>query len=567
MFSSGAKSDQQVALQVGVVGIVSTVIEITTMALPTLQSLCQQQMMESMRMGRWDNCSENPFRSMPTKIVNILMDCLYSLPHTHFLKIEDSLLLLTSGKIKQLDFRYFKNNEFNEYDPDDFFCKDICATYNVLYNKVKYNQSERYYKRAKIHHANDDQATDDILLHMVSKDSCQNIRTFILPPYWCFDASTITSLIQTSPNLEEIHASSGFEFEVLRNRQELRNLRLHLDILKFFGDQPEAMVGILASIKNLEIFALFAALRNPHEYFKLIAKVLMVCPNITSLGLVDSSFALHHIHKEKETPIQFKLQKCFWGVCRRTRTLFQKVPFNIPAYRDSSEFIRNSVELCPLVEELALQVFDKPNIRYLSHLKHLTTLELDFIHWKTFSMDFLLALLSEIGSQIKHLSLDVNDPLYTEGHEIYIDGIFKLCVNLETLKVIGISRVHKNVEACDSLSCLKRLCLGDTDNNCLAFLLQNCPNLEEMFLTQMLRGNLLEEILRQYPPLNLKIIYLHRIIPRENIKIILQNAKNLEKVCIPHDNDHLRELYPDVVVDENLRNLEYFEHRFHNCVF
>ncbi|GIZ02279.1 hypothetical protein CEXT_154461 [Caerostris extrusa] len=109
-------------------------------------------------------------------------------------------------------------------------------------------------------------------------------------------------------------------------------------------------------------------------------------------------------------------------------------------------------------------------------------------------MDYLLALLSKIGSQIKHLSLDVNDTLHTEEDEIYIEGIFKLCVNLETLKIMGVSRVHENAEACASLSCLKRLCLSDADSTCLdIFFLENCPNLEEMFLSHIILENFLDE--------------------------------------------------------------------------
>ncbi|GIY20983.1 uncharacterized protein CEXT_120071 [Caerostris extrusa] len=504
------------------------------MALPTLQSLCQQQIINAMRMERWDNCSENPFRSMPTKIVNTLVECLYSLPHKNSLSIEESFLLLTSGKIKRLDLRYFKIHKFDE--DGRFFCKNICALYYILFNKVNYQKKlrEQRYKRAKLYH--DASEANNTLLDMVSKDSCQNLHMLILPPFLNFDTSTIVSLIQASPNIEEIHASAnieeiyasnGFDLEVLRNCKELRNLRLHLDIIKFFGDCPDIVVNLLSSLENLETLAVFADLCDSFDYYQLIAKVLLVCPNLISLGLVDSSLALDHIHKEKGIPIQFKLKRCFWGLGSRGKIFYLSQSNNVPIFRKFPNVIETASAMCPLVEELSIQLFHSDSLQHLSLLKRLMTLDLCFVHLNSFYSASFDSFLKEVGHQIKHLSITVMGIGY---YKVSISAICNLCVTLETLKINNSVTIDGAVEVCVSPH-LKRLCINIADNNCLVFLLENCPNLEELYLTSMLERSLLQIALRKNPLVKLRILWLNHYIPSEDIKLYCTGQRILKK-CI-----------------------------------
>ncbi|GIY50956.1 uncharacterized protein CDAR_593091 [Caerostris darwini] len=398
---------------------------------------------------------------------------------------------------------------------------------------------------------------------MVSKDSWQNLRMLILPPFLDFDTSTTVSLIQESPNIEEIHASNGFDLEVLRNRKELRNLRLHHDILKFFGDCPDTVVNLLSSLENLETLAVFADLGDSFDYYQLIAKVLVACPNLVSLGLVDCSLALDHIHKEKGIPIQFKLKRCFWGLGSRGKIFYPSQSSNVPIFRKFPNVIETAAAMCPLVEELSIQLFHSDSLQHLGLLKRLTTLDLCFVNWNSFcsaSFDFFL---KEMGHQIKHLSITVTGIGY---YKVSINAICNLCITLETLKINNSVTIDSTVEVCVSPH-LKRLCISVVDNNCLVFFLENCPNLEELYLTRMLEGSLLQIALRKNPLVKLMILWLSHCITGDDTKIILHSAQNLAKIYIPYQAAFIKMQRPGILVDGKILHSEYFRSRFNHCAF
>ncbi|GIY70255.1 uncharacterized protein CDAR_247931 [Caerostris darwini] len=518
---------------------------------PTLYALCQQQILNMLKMGVWSKCTDNPFKSLPTKFVNDLADSMYSMPSHSLLNIEEAQLLLTSGKLKRLDLRCFKNNR-----KDDFLSEELCAVPEVLYFMISENKYN--YKRARLDHQKSE--NDKVILQMVSTESCENLQTFVSSPYTAVAASTIETLILASPNMENIHTSTPFDLNFLHHHARIRNLILHMDICTVFSCGGVKVIPLLKSLKNLETFSVYAAEKyNCETYSYFIKEVLRACPNLISVGFADCSFAIYNC------PSEFKLKRCFWG--------FKINQFTIPEtsayFTNFSEIIRKSALSCPQIEELKMQVYNSSSLRHLALLKQLTVLDLHFPLFDHSDLGSFLSLLFNIGRQIKHLSVNVLGP-YTDhtNTRVPVNVICNLCVNLESLTVKG-STVSEPVEPCASLNHLKRLHVSDADEKSLTFLFQNCTSLNELFLKSFgLNDSLLATLLSKNSLENLKTFCLiHHHISQEGIKLLMRSAKNLERLCVKNITDTIKMMKLDVSTSDNLWFSEYFKRRFSNCGF
>ncbi|GIX98062.1 hypothetical protein CDAR_450861 [Caerostris darwini] len=80
-----------------------------------------------------------------------------------------------------------------------------------------------------------------------------------------------------------------------------------------------------------------------------------------------------------------------------------------------------------------------------------------------------LALLRDIGYQLRHLSISASD-------EIPLNAMCERCPNLQSLEIFG----TETVETCQSLKHLRSVSIFEIDEECLLFLLQNCVCLENL---------------------------------------------------------------------------------------
>ncbi|GIX97895.1 uncharacterized protein CEXT_389351 [Caerostris extrusa] len=155
--------------------------------------------------------------------------------------------------------------------------------------------------------------------------------------------------------------------------------------------------------KRSEIFAFCF----PADYFgrsEVITDVLIFCPNIISVGLMDTSMSIHYIIESKRRFFEFKLRRCFWGVCYNKTIQWSMTA--VSYIRSSTDIIRNAARACPLVEELAMQVVQKDSLKSLSRLSRLTFLSLSFNQCNGGYLSEFICLMGKIGQQIKHLSLE-----------------------------------------------------------------------------------------------------------------------------------------------------------------
>ncbi|GBL88162.1 hypothetical protein AVEN_117762-1 [Araneus ventricosus] len=278
-------------------------------------------------------------------------------------------------------------------------------------------------------------------------------------------------------------------FDVIRKCQNLRILRLYF--------LSKIDLSVLAYLRNLEV------LHVPYMDTDVIADVLDICPNLISIGLNDSLDSMEEIVQRRlensffdiDDDSQLKLRRCVWG-----KRFMIKDTHGNPVYKSSfCDRLTFPVNLCPLVQELIIQVHQKDGYKALRFLKQLTLQRINFWSLKDDFVSDFVALLQEIGPQLKHLFIKFR----------LISYVTVAFICRASNQIDGFTFVENSSESSGNLS-LKRLRLssdGDIKEG-LLFLVSNCKHLEELFLYgfESFDDTLFNQIFERNPFPALKVI-------------------------------------------------------------
>ncbi|GBM59512.1 hypothetical protein AVEN_70485-1 [Araneus ventricosus] len=445
------------------------------MLVPLLYKTCLEKTSHLIKTGMWATCSPNPFSDLPSRIVDDVME-----NTTAGCKEVSSLLLLVeSGKLTRLSIVFPLALE-KEYD---------------LFQKT------------------------------MRTNCCKALRSLTL--YLSHNPSSINlieTLISLCPNLEEFASNIFPNFEVFKNCKELRIIRF--DMFAGAHDLQSLPVdySALTSIRNLEVI-----LSIPDMTSDMVAKALESCPQLVSLGYVDSLGGLKKIRESylnkysssrKDICGHFQLRGCAWTPNFKKHTI-EKSTF--------SEELRNAVSLCPLVEELVVSGYHGCSFLELKNLKRLALLRIDFCGCSNGCLQDFVELLHEIGPQLKYLSV-------VSEFILPVDIICDCCPNLLSLEILGCATVTKTVQKNCNLS-LKQLHIWQGDGDSVLFLLSNCKGLEELILGNAYRLNddLLNQILKLNPLSELQeIVIWESRLSREGFRMLLQKLTSLQRVFTAH---------------------------------
>ncbi|GBL99932.1 hypothetical protein AVEN_19426-1 [Araneus ventricosus] len=483
------------------------------MALASLHSICLHRKYGFLKEGMWKFCLTNPFSELPTQDVNKLME----MTHLHQYKdppnIGDVILLLTSGRLTRLDLRSFYPEE-------------------EQYLIVKTKQSR---------------AGSIFLPNFASRS--KDLFIFHL----------VRNITSGNPYLEEFHSYIHPGFDVLRNCQNLRILKFYPSYGELSLNHFPVDLSALSSLRNLEVLHL------PDMDTDTIANVLEICPKLISIGLTDSLDSVEEIHQRRlknsslnfDVGSHFQLRRCVWGKDswfenRQERRVYKS------GFCDKTRF---AVTLCPLVQELIFYVHVKEALKELRVLKQLTLLRICFVRYKDGFVREFVALLQEIGPQLKHLSILWNENIH-EYDEVPFNDICDWCPHLESLGIenfIFEPRISSEDTRNFPLKRLKLYGLNESDPESVLFLLSNFKHLEELFLEEVecFDDALLRQIFERNPLTELKVISVkYCSLTRQGYQMIMEKAPSIETVLIVVNREKYFYDTNRVFKDPNLHYLE-----------
>ncbi|GBN06884.1 hypothetical protein AVEN_33981-1 [Araneus ventricosus] len=327
----------------------------------------------------------------------------------------------------------------------------------------------------------------------------------------------VRNIITWNPYLEEFHSEVHPGFEVFLKCPNLRVLKIYDSFEEFPVNKAPIDLSVLSSLRNLE-------------------------PGRNCSKTAEEFFVVDR---------HFQLRKCVWGRKFRRRNHNKRQEYN-SSFRDK---VISDVNLCPLVQELIIYVYQKDGYEGLRCLKQLTLLR---IHFKNFPGDFLpdfVALLQEIGPQLKHLSVFGKEEPSRRNDGVPVDVICDCCPDLQSLEIwSSIFMKDSSKSSCDLA--LKRLTLHvvqpDVDEEIhdeeihneeesLLFLLTNSKHLEELYLdsAESLDDTLLNQIFKKNPFTQLKVICTEESsVTWKGFQMLLEKPASVETVLIVADRQH-----------------------------
>ncbi|GBM75787.1 hypothetical protein AVEN_77156-1 [Araneus ventricosus] len=393
-----------------------------------LYRLCLQKIFNFLVKGIWNSCVPNPFSNIPPKIIKDLIATAESCSA----RMSDCLMLFTSGQLEEIDFSYLNSRE------------------------------TRY-----------------LLLAMLRENALRNLRYLNLLYFpWESTYTLLKAILQNSPKLERIYSLEFLNIRLLENCKNLKTLRFFSDFRNSFYHMREISLDYPDYLKKLEVFSP-TLWDDCFSVCEMMETILSNCPNLTSVGMNDTSMAISNIAKESELPLRFQLRKCFWGFQSSItndstlRSYGKSKAEGISKLRPViSKMIKTAVSVCPYVEELIIDVFDEDCLQYLCELKQLNFLKMNFLHYRCRHKSRLFRFLSYIGSRIKHLSID-------NCKHLPISAICDYFPNLESLQIIATSKARLNFEN------IKRLNISKIDRRNASFLISNCSHLTELYVEDM----------------------------------------------------------------------------------
>ncbi|GBL99939.1 hypothetical protein AVEN_19429-1 [Araneus ventricosus] len=491
------------------------------MALASLHSICLHRIYGFLKEGMWKFCLTNPFSELPTQDVNKLMEMTPLHQYEDPPSVGDVILLLTSGRLTRLDLRSF------------------------------YPEEEQYL----IVKAKQSRAGSIFLPNFASHSK----ELFIL--------HLVRNITSVNPYLEEFHSYIHPGFDVLRNCQNLRILKFYPSYGELSLDHFPVDLSALSSLRNLEILHL------PDMGADTIANVLEICPKLISIGLTDSLDSMEEIHRRQlknlslnfDVGSHFQLRRCVWGKDswfenRQERRVYKS------GFCDKTRF---AVTLCPLVQELIFYVRVKEAMKELRVLKQLTLLRICFDRYEGDFVREFVALLQEIGPQLKHLSIHWDENI-DEYDAVPFNDICDCCPHLESLGIenfIFEPRFSSGASRNFPLKRLKLYGLYESDPESVLFLLSNCKHLEELFLedVECFDDALLRQIFERNRFTELKVIFAECCnVTREGYEMFMEKASSIQSVLIDTGEENYFYDANRVFKDPNLHYLEdaYFYVKF-----
>ncbi|GIY12026.1 uncharacterized protein CDAR_449541 [Caerostris darwini] len=495
-------------------------------------SLYQHSQRKTIDHLRTADISENTFREIPDKVLKELVEYTLSLHWSKRPDVSKLSLLICNPRLQRLDLKYLEVSILNSED----FAESLRTNLSVCSSLISIMANYKFPRLKYIH-----------------------------MPFLINENTEFANMIRGCENLETLHTGTCFDLNCLENTTRLREARFHFHISDIAKSEChfDERIYSLTNLRDLEIFA-FCFPNDCFERSGAITDVLICCPNIISVGLMDTSMSIHHIIERKGRFFEFKLRRCFWGICYDTTIQWSVRAANYII--SSTDIIRNAARACPLVEELAMQVFQKDSLISLSRLSRLTFLSLSFKQCNDSYLSEFIYLMGKIGHKIKHLSLEGFNSAFP------VNDICKLCINLESLKIIGFSCVSHPAKPLPSLHNLKSFTADEIDQNCFDFVLSNCPNLTELFLhnVHFLNDLKLNKILRKNPLRNLEIFLFEIcVLTKDGVSQLINSAINLKKCYIIDSNNIVESVIKELNlnIDCNVRPEDIFQRKLHPCSF
>ncbi|GIX96183.1 hypothetical protein CEXT_585461 [Caerostris extrusa] len=198
-------------------------------------------------------------------------------------------------------------------------------------------------------------------------------------------------------------------------------------------------------------------------------------------------------------------------------------------------------------------------LQHLRRLKRLNSLSLDYAYCEDFDLEECFSSLGEIRHQLKHLVIKRNDSM-AAYHRFPLNVVIDNCENLETLGILKLSAINLPLKMNTSFRRLKRICISMT-SDCLGQVLRYCDDLTYLLIVGEFRvdESELQENLSHTSALKLQTLAIKsRYFTRNAMRMVLEKAPNLEKVCFSLDTESgqslLRELGRSIVFYDEFLN-------------
>ncbi|GBO37420.1 hypothetical protein AVEN_156082-1 [Araneus ventricosus] len=510
----------------------------------SLYKSCLRKIALNLRDGIYKTCHENPFSVMPSKIVDDIMSAALEHQQVDRFRADDLEQLLTSGKLLELKIPYMIEDclitILQEIIKVLNFLKSGCQKLEILYLPW-FLQCSRTWLRYEV--------------------SMAPTRSEVFPAQLRSEISeALGNLLRNSPNLKDIHSSFSFDLKVLRNCRKLRRLKLHFEPQQHWYEFLAKEKDHFQTHKYLEFFTICvidASKRIPYDD---VVIILQHCPELTSLGFIESSGALSQLLKLNISPSELKLRHCCWRDREYDLAEYPSQPPDHGRYR-----IREAVKNYPLIEELDFDGCSLRSMPCLRNLRNLVYLNITFYHGE--SGIALYDALQAIGPQLKHLSCITTIPMD-------LSLLLQNCHKLESLNIFAKEfTVFANPVVC--LPNLQRLSFNYMNFNGrrVFSLLSDCNQLTELFLLNAcyFDDHILHNFLERNSLSNLRVAYLPMCgLTEHGFRELLLNAPQLEKVNI-FSSDYSRNDFERVIIETNHKALcdedivfereEFFERR------
>ncbi|GBO42745.1 hypothetical protein AVEN_106959-1 [Araneus ventricosus] len=402
------------------------------------------------------------------------------------------------------------------------------------------------------------------------KSGCQKLEILYLPRFIPISevfaaelrseiSEALRNLLGNAPNLKDIHSSFSFDLKALRNCRKLRRLRLHFEPQQHWFEFLAKEKDHFQTHKYLEFFTVCvidASNRIPYDD---VVIILQHCPELTSLGFIESSGALSQLHRMNISPSELKLRHCCWRDREYDVTDCPSQPPDHGRHR-----IREAVMNYPLIEELDFHGCSLRGMPFLKNLRNLVYLNITFDGSE--SGIALYDALQAIGPQLKHLYFYTPSPMD-------LSLLLQNCHNLESLRIAA-DEFTVSANSAVSLPNLQRLafnCIHENGRRVFS-LLCDCNQLTELFLlnARYFDDQTLHHFLESNSLSNLKVAFLPLCgLTEHGFRELLLNAPHLERVRI-FSSDFGRNHFERVITDANHRALcdkfilardEFFERR------
>ncbi|GBL66552.1 hypothetical protein AVEN_171115-1 [Araneus ventricosus] len=481
---------------------------------------------------------------MPSTIVNDIMSAALERQQTCGFRADDLEQLLTSGRLLELKISHVIEDDLitilQEIMKVLNFLKSGCQKLEILYLPWFIQRCGTWLR------------SEVSVARTRSEVFVAQLRSEI--------SEALGNLLGNAPNLKDIHSSFCFDLKALRNCRKLRRLRLHFEPQQHWYEFLAKEKDHFLTHKCLEFFTICvidASNRIPYDD---VVIILQHCPELTSLGFIESSGALSQLRRMNISPSELKLRHCCWRDIEYDVTDCPSQPPDHGLHR-----IREAVMNYPLIEELDFDGCSLTSMPFLRDLRNLVYLNITFDGSE--SGIALYDALQAIGPQLKHLSCITPSPMD-------LSLLLQNCHKLESLNIGGEEfTVFANPAV--RLPNLQRLSCNYVNwNGRRVFsLLSDCNQLTELFLrnAEYFDDQILYHFLERNSLSNLKVAYLPRCgLTEHGFRELLLNAPQLERVRI-FSSDFRINHFERVITDTNHKALcdedivceteEFFERR------